>query len=82
MTLDAIKNAQRYVFECRIEHDELLRDLEIIVGSFYALRLDAIAKDVSLSGRPWNAVLANMVDDAVLGMDGKSLCVKYGREMG
>lgn len=82
MTFDAIKNAQRYVFECRIEHDELLRDLEIIVGSFYALRLDAIAKDVALSGRPWNAVLADMVDDAIFGMDGKSLCVKYGREMG
>lgn len=82
MTFDAIKNAQRYAFGCCIEHDELVRDLEVVVGKFYAARLDAIAKEASWSGRPWNAVLADMVDDAVLGMDGKSLCVKYGREMG
>ena len=82
MTLDAIKNAQRYVFGCAIEHDELLRDLETIVGSFYAARLDSIAKDESWSGRPWNAVLADMVDDAVLGMDGRSLCMKYGKGAG
>ena len=82
MTLDAIRNAQRYAFECRIEHDELARDLEAVVGEFYAARLDAIARETSWSGRPWNAVLANMVDDAILGMDGKSLCVKYGKEIG
>lgn len=81
MTFDAIKNAQRYVFGCAIRHDELLRDLEVIVGSFYAARLDAIAEEVSWNGRPWNAVLADMIDDAILGMDGKSLCVKYRKEM-
>ena len=72
-------SAVEKAFACCIEHDELVRELGAVVGEFYALRLDGIAKEISWHGMPWNRVLGDMLDDAILGMDGKSIIRKYAK---
>lgn len=69
------------VLSCCIHIEELKRDLEIVLGAFYAERLAQIAFETSQEwpGETAENVLSRMLDDALLGMGGKSICEKWLR---
>lgn len=67
------------VFSCCIHIEEQKHDLEIVLGAFYAERLVQIAFEASQEwpGETAENVLSRMLDDALRGMDGKSICEKW-----
>lgn len=69
------------VFSCCIHIEEQKHDLEIVLGAFYAERLAQIAFETSQErpGETAENVLSRMLDDALRGMDGKSICEKWLR---